>query len=439
MTAYDAHHPPDPDLLNDCVHCGFCLPTCPTYNLWGEEMDSPRGRIYLMGLAAEGEAVIDEQFVTHMDRCLGCMACVTSCPSGVAYDKLIEATRPQIERNYVRNRSDRWFRAAIFTLFPYPRRLRIAALAGWVYERTGLQRLLRRSGILARLPARLRSLESLLPSVRLADLRRSRRLDERIAPKGATRRRVGLISGCVQQVYFGDVHLATARVLSAEGCEVIVPAGQGCCGALEEHAGAEKGALKRARHMIAVMENAAVDTVVINAAGCGSTLKQYGHLLRDDPAWADRAAAFSAKVRDITELIDELDPRAPRQRINARVAYHDACHLAHAQDVRSEPRRALRAIPGLELAELAEADLCCGSAGIYNLLQPDPAEELGRKKAANVWAVKPDALATANPGCLLQLRRHLDADLPLFHPIQLIDASIRGIDPIRASRSAGRV
>ncbi|HEX6254827.1 MAG TPA: heterodisulfide reductase-related iron-sulfur binding cluster [Euzebyales bacterium] len=433
--AFDLLRPPSDDLLADCVHCGFCLPTCPTYALWGEEMDSPRGRIYLMELASAGEIAIDDVFVTHMDRCLGCMACVTACPSGVQYDKLIEATRPQIERNHPRTLADRAFRRLVFALFPYPRRLRIAALAGIVYQRLRIGGLLRRSGVFARLPARLQALEGLLPDITLHELQR--RLPAHVAPRRASReparppvRRVGMVAGCVQSVYFGDVNAATARVLAMEGCEVVVPTDQGCCGALMEHSGEEESALRFARRMIATMEDADVDTIVINAAGCGSTLKEYGHLLRDDPAWADRAQAFSAKVRDVSELLDELEPRAARHPIPARVAYHDACHLSHAQGVRSQPRAALRAIPDLDLVELSEPDICCGSAGIYNLLQPDAASDLGARKAATVAAAAPDALVTSNPGCLLQLRRHLDADLPMLHPIQVVDASLRGVNPL---------
>jgi glycolate oxidase iron-sulfur subunit len=424
--AFDGLRPPSADLLADCVHCGFCLPTCPTYALWGEEMDSPRGRIYLMELAASGEVAIDDVFVTHMDRCLGCMACVTSCPSGVQYDKLIEATRPQIERNHPRGPADRWFRRLVFALFPDPRRLRVAAALGWLYQRLRIGVLLRRTGAHRRLPARLRALEALLPDIRLADLRA--RLPARVPPAGgaAPRRRVGLVTGCVQSVFFSDVNAATARVLAAEGCEVIVPGGQGCCGALLEHAGAEPGALDLARRMIATMDAAGVDTIVINAAGCGSTLKEYGHLLRDDPQWAARAAGFSERVRDVTELLAELEPRAPRQAVRGRVAYHDACHLAHAQGVRAEPRAVLGAIPELDVVELSEPDICCGSAGIYNLLQPEAAADLGVRKAATVAAVAPDAVVTANPGCTLQLRTHLDRPLPVLHPVELVDASIRG-------------
>ncbi|MBW3604301.1 MAG: 4Fe-4S dicluster domain-containing protein [Actinobacteria bacterium] len=434
-SSFDALRPPSDDLIADCVHCGFCLPTCPTYALWGEEMDSPRGRIYLMELASAGDIAIDDVFVTHMDRCLGCMACVTACPSGVQYDKLIEATRPQIERNHPRSPQDRWFRRAVFALFPHPRRLRFAAVLGLAYQRLRIGDLLRRTGVHARLSPRLQALEELLPTVSLRDIRRH--LPARVAPRRlpgdaaapTPAHRVGLITGCVQSVFFGDVNTATARVLAMEGCEVVIPDGQGCCGALMEHAGQEESALAYARRMIATMEEADVDRIAINAAGCGSTLKEYGHLLRDDEDWAERAAAFSDKVRDISELLDELEPRAARHPIPARVAYHDACHLSHAQGVRRQPRAALRAIPELELVELSEPDICCGSAGIYNLLEPEAASDLGVRKAATVAAVAPDAVVTANPGCTLQIKRHLQVDIPLLHPVQVVDASLRGRNP----------
>jgi glycolate oxidase iron-sulfur subunit len=423
-SVFDAFHPPSPERLDDCVHCGFCLPACPTYTLWGEEMDSPRGRISLMRLGVEGGLeALDEVVVGHFDACLGCMACLTACPSGVRYDELITATRSQIERNHRRAPGDRLFRALIFALFPHPGRLRVAAVLGWVYQRLGGARLLALTGVDAYLPPRLRALSTLLPDVRLRDV--ARRDPVLVPARGPARRRVGLLTGCVQRVFFGDVNAATARVLAAEGCDVVAPAGQACCGALELHAGREPAAADRARRTIAVFEAAGVDTVVVNAAGCGSSLKEYGHVLRDDPAWAVRAAAFSAKVRDVTELLDELEPRAPRHPLPVRAAYHDACHLAHAQGVRAEPRRVLRAVPGLELAEIADADQCCGSAGIYNLVQPEPAAELGRRKADAIRATGAQVVVTANPGCLLQLRRELD--LPLYHPVQVVDAAIRGV------------
>jgi glycolate oxidase iron-sulfur subunit len=445
-SAFDPHRPPDRELLDDCVHCGFCLPTCPTYQLWGEEMDSPRGRIYLMDLAEKGEIGLGGALTEHIDACLGCMACVSSCPSGVRYDRLLEAVRPQLERNVPRDRADRLFRAAIFALFPYRRRLRAAAVPGALYQR------LRRSPAVARLaarlpnrlaeglparlaavlparlaeglPARLAAVEALLPPVRLRDA--FARLPERVPATGPTRLRVALLTGCVQDVFFHQVNAATARVLAAEGCEVLVPRGQRCCGALELHAGREQSALVRARRTIGEFEQLPVDVIVTNVAGCGSSMKEYGHLLADDPGWASRAAAFSARVRDVHEVLAELEPVAPRHPIRARVLYHDACHLGHAQGVRAQPRAVLRTIPGLELVEPAEPELCCGSAGIYNLVAPEAAAELGARKAANLRAARPDVVVTANPGCLLQIRRHLDADVPLRHPVQLLDASIRG-------------
>jgi glycolate oxidase iron-sulfur subunit len=422
-SSYDERRPPERDLLDDCVHCGFCLPTCPTYQLWGEEMDSPRGRIYLMDLAEKGEIDLQGPFTEHIDRCLGCMACVTACPSGVQYDRLLESVRPQIERNVPRARSDAWFRNAIFALFPYKRRLRAAAVPGALYQR--LRRIPAVAKLASRLPGRLGAMESLLPPVSLREA--FARLPVHTPAVGERRARVALLSGCVQDVFFHRVNVATVRVLAAEGCDVLVPRDQQCCGALELHAGREDSALARAKREIAVFEKLDVDHVVTNVAGCGSSMKEYGHLLAEDPEWAERAAAFSKRVRDVHEVLAELGPQAPRHPFRGRVAYHDACHLGHAQQVRSQPREVLRSIPDLELVDLPEAALCCGSAGIYNMIMPDAASELGARKAANVRSVEPDVVVTANPGCLLQIGKHLGQDLPLLHPVQLLDASIRGV------------
>ncbi len=433
---FDLLRPPSDELIDDCVHCGFCLPTCPTYLLEGNETNSPRGRIYLMKMGKTGEVPMDREFVKNFDACLGCMACVTACPSGVKYDELIEAVRPQIERNWVRTRSDRAFRSLIFGLFPYPARLRVAAVLGTAYQRLGIRRAAGRLGLLDRLPPRLRAMDELLPplSVQAA----ASRQPVFTPAEGTARQRVGLLSGCVQRVFFGDVNAATTRVLAAEGCDVIAPRDQQCCGALSGHAGREEEAMDRARRLIDCFEAAGVHSIVANVAGCGSAMKEYGHLLRDDPAYADKAAAFVAKVRDISELLAELGPLAPRHPISARVAYHSACHLGHAQGVLDQPRAVLRAIPQLTLLEIPETEICCGSAGIYNLVQPEAAAELGRRKAANIAAVLPDAVVTSNAGCLLQVRRYLDAGVPLFHPIQLIDASIRGVDPVGAAARSDR-
>ena len=431
--AFDAHHPPSSDLLADCVHCGFCLPPCPTYALWSRETDSPRGRIHLMKVAVEGKARITPEFARHFDTCLGCMACVTACPSGVQYDKLVEAARPQIERHVERPLGDRLFRRLIFALFPYPGRLRWVALKLWGYQRLGIQRLVRASGLLSLLPARLRAMEAVAPRFSLRAMLRS--LPAVVPAVGERRRRVALLLGCVQRVFFSEVNAATARVLAAEGCEVLIPRAQGCCGALMLHAGLDKDAEAMARRFIDAFEPslAEVDAIVINAAGCGSTLKEYGHLLRDDAQYASRAAALAAKCRDISEVLAELEPRAPRHPVRMRVAFHDACHLQHAQGVSAEPRRVLATIPGLDVRDVPEGGLCCGSAGIYNLVEPDAAGELGSRKARNVLSTDAEAVVSSNPGCLLQLGCALEREgrsLRTMHLVEMVDASIQGRRPL---------
>lgn len=424
---FDSHHPPSQELAEDCVHCGFCLPSCPTYVLWGQEADSPRGRIYLMKAGLDGRAEWNDAFQRHFDTCLGCMACVTACPSGVRYDRLLEATRPQVERHGRRSVGDRLFRQLIFSLFPHPDRLRAMRVPLALYQKTGLQRLLRSSGLMRLMPDRVAAMERLLPPI--PENGASSELPERIAPIGEPRRRVGLLLGCVQRVFFSHVNHATARVLAAEGCDVHVPRDQGCCGALMMHAGRDAEAVEAARRTIDAFERAGVDQVVINAAGCGSAMKQYGELLDGDPQYAERARAFSAKCVDISELLAELEPRAPRHPLNVTVAYHDACHLQHAQRVKQPPRQVLRTIPGLELREIAESDVCCGSAGIYNLVEPDAAAALRDRKVTNILGTGADVVVSGNPGCMMQIRWGLDVaerSVPSLHTIELVDASIRG-------------
>ena len=423
------------ELASDCVHCGFCLPACPTYQLWGEEMDSPRGRIYLMKAGLDGRAELTPTFVNHFDNCLGCLACVTACPSGVQYGPLIERTRAQIERKYPRPLGDRWFRRALMAVLPYPWRMRLAllplALMGGVIR--AVLGAGRRDGPRQGLLARLRSSLAVAPPVTLGGLFAS--LPETTPAQGAERMTVAMLTGCVQRLAFGHVNEATIRVLSAEGCRVTAPAAQGCCGALPLHAGHIDQARALARRTIEVFEQAGGDRIVVNAAGCGSAMKDYGELFADDPAWAPRAHDFSARVRDVSQVLAEIGPpRAPRHPIAARVAYHDACHLAHGQGVRAEPRALLQGIPGVELVSPAEPEICCGSAGIYNLVQPGPAADLGDRKAGHLAALSPDMIATANPGCTLQIAaaaRRLGHNWPVFHPVELIDASIRGADPRR--------
>lgn len=421
-------------LMDKCVHCGFCLATCPSYLEVGNEMDSPRGRIYLMKAAIQERVTFDAATVAHFDTCLGCLACETACPSGVPYGPLIEQTRATIERTVPRTSSDRWFRQLLFQVLPYPGRLRILA---WPM---GLATLLkRRPSLLALLPPRLRALTKLAP-----DSPASPDVAERTLPSAGAaniagvagnadvvpRQRVGLVTGCVQRVFFGEVNAATVRVLAAEGCEIIAPASQGCCGALALHAGEREQARAFARQLIATFEQHPVDVIAINAAGCGSTMKEYGELLHDDPAWAARAHAFAAKVRDITEVLGQLPSQAPRHPLAMRVAYHDACHLAHGQRVKQAPRDLLAAIPGVELVPIGESEVCCGSAGIFNLVQPEMAASLGQRKADHIAATAADIVVTSNPGCILQIRASQTPaqQRPVVHIIEVLDASIRGAD-----------
>lgn len=412
------------DLISDCVHCGFCLPACPTYGSWGVEMDSPRGRIDLMKGVEENAIELSETVRTHIDRCLGCMACVTACPSGVRYDLLIESTRAKVEAQMKRPFFDRLFREFVFAIFPYPARL--AALRGplQMYVRSGIQGLVQRSGMLKFLPPRLQQLAELAPPPDSA----SPNLPAHVEARGTKRMRVGLVAGCVQRVFFPNVNAATLRVLAAEGCEVDVPAGQGCCGALSLHSGREEEAKHFARALIDQFDERPQDAIVINAAGCGSAMKGYAELFADDLAYREKAKRFASRVRDINELLAGLEPQAPRGRIDARVAYHDACHLAHAQRIRSEPRRLLQQIPGLDLCEIPDGDQCCGSAGTYNLFEPESAREIGDRKAANVLKTGTRLVASANPGCTLQIQSRMRArgeSIESMHPIELLDRSIQ--------------
>ena len=378
-------------------------------------------------------------FVEHFDRCLGCLACVTACPSGVQYAPLIEKQRAQIEHRYTRDAGDRLFRSLLMAIVPYPWRMRIVMLPLLLLG--PLLRMMthagsppastRPEGTEGSLWRRIAAAMRLAPPVSWRGL--VDQLAEHTPAVGSERLKVALLAGCVQRLSFGKVNHATVRVLAAEGCSVDAPGSQGCCGALPLHAGRIDQARSLARHNIEVFERAGVDRIVVNAAGCGSAMKEYGELFADDPAWAARAKAIAAKVRDVTELLVELgEPRAIRRPLAARVVYHDACHLAHAQGVRTQPRALLQAIPGVELLTPAESEICCGSAGIYNLVQPEPAAQLGERKVRHIAALSPDMIATANPGCTLQIAaaaRGLGHDWPIFHPIELIDASIHGVDP----------
>jgi glycolate oxidase iron-sulfur subunit len=401
--------------MDDCVHCGFCLDTCPTYVLWQNEADSPRGRIVLMTEAASAGGQLSDEMVTHFDRCLGCMACVSACPSGVRYDRLIERVRPQVERQHKRSTREQALRLVLFETLPYPKRLRGLALTLPLARRLRLDRLPGRLGAMIRLAPRARVREAL-----------SGRLPERTPAQGRQRGRVALLQGCVQRVFFSGVHQAAAQVLAAEGFEVLAPRLPDCCGALELHAGEDDAAVARAQATIAAFDAVGqVDYVITSAAGCGSAMKEYGELLD-----TDAARAFAGRVRDISEVLADVEPVALRAPVPLRVVYHDACHLAHAQGVREEPRSLLRSIPALELVEVpAEPEVCCGSAGIYNLVQADAAAELGRRKALHVLDSGAEAVAAGNPGCAAQLDVHLrqlGRPLPIHHPVELLWRSIGG-------------
>ena len=411
----------DPALIKTCIHCGFCLPTCPTYALWGEEMDSPRGRIVLLREATETAGELGP-IAKHIDRCLGCMACVTACPSGVRYDVLLEQARPEVERRHRRTPADRAFRRFCFEVFTHPGRLR--ALVPMLVAGRCLGLPQRFQPKLSRFP-RLAAMMRVTPDVKLSAT--WRKLPERSPAStsaGPARGTVGFLQGCVARVFFAPTNEATVRVLNAEGFDVVVPSAAGCCGALLMHSGAETEAQERARATIAAFEGC--ETVAVNAAGCGSAMKEYGRLLADDPHWAQRAEAFAARVADVTEVLAGVEPRAPRHPVALTVAYHDACHLAHAQGVRAQPRALLAGIPGLTVLQPAEWELCCGSAGLYNLLEPEPAAELGRRKVANLTATGAAAVVAGNPGCALQIAAHSQPPLPVYHPVEILDASITG-------------
>ena len=426
---FDSKNPPPPELIDTCVHCGFCLANCPSYRVIGKEMDSPRGRIYLMDAINNGEAALDQTTTQHFDSCLGCLACVTTCPSGVQYDKLIAATRPQVERNQPRSLPDTLIRKLIFNLFPYPNRLRPLLVPLWLYQKVGLQKLVRATGLLRVVP-RLAAMESILPKVTRDAFRDN--LPDVIPAQGKKRYRVGVILGCVQRLFFSPVNEATVRVLTANGCEVVIPKTQGCCAALPAHQGQEAQAQALARQMIDSFEGTDVDAVIINAAGCGHTLKEYGHILQNDPEYRDKAKDFAAKVKDVQEFLIEVGVTtelSPLTDGELTMVYQDACHLLHGQKISLQPRQLLQKIPGVKLREPIDAALCCGSAGVYNMLQPEVADELGRQKANNLLNTGAQMIVSSNPGCSLQIQKHLRSqgkEITLMHPMELLDLSIRG-------------
>lgn len=396
-----------------CIHCGLCLSSCPTYLETGNENDSPRGRIYLMRAVQDGRLALGDTAVRHVDLCLGCRACEAVCPSGVQYGELLESTRDHIEQHHERSPWQQFLRRwLIEKVFPYPERMELALMpARWV-KQFGMERLL---------PGFAREALSLIP-----DEMTSAPLPTLVKAGGTSRGRVGFVSGCVMSVMFAETNIATVRLIHRAGFDVVTPAGQGCCGALFAHGGNLEAARIAARRNIAVFEQAQVDAIVINAAGCGSTLKEYGHLLRDDPAWAERGRAFSSKVRDLTEWLAALGEIGVGGKTGpGKVTYHDACHLAHAQRIEKAPRTLVRAVAGETFVELPEANVCCGSAGSYNLTEPEMAARLQQRKTDNILKTGAKTVVTTNPGCLLQMRAGLKKagvdDVEVVHIADYLD------------------
>ncbi len=426
---FDAQDPPSMEKILDCVHCGFCLPSCPTYRVLGNEMDSPRGRIYLMRAAAEGRVEIGDRFVKHMNLCLVCRACETACPSGVQFGQLMEAARGQIERRHAYPLPERIFRKFILETFTSGRLLRLLLGPLRAYQRLGVQRLVRGSGLLRAL-GRWGAMEGLLPV--LPDRAAGRDFPEETPAVGRRRGRVALLLGCAQHAFFPEVNLATVRVLALNGFEVVASKEQGCCGSLFAHEGEREKGKALARRAVDSFEASKVDYVAVNAAGCGSVMKEYGELLAGDPRYAGRAAALATRVRDVSEILAEAGLCGELRPVKLRVAYHDACHLAHGQRVRAQPRALLAAIPGLELVELRDSDFCCGSAGIYNLLHPAEAREFLARKLDCLAETGAQVVVAGNPGCLLQIAsglRERGMAMRTAHTVELLDWSYRGETP----------
>jgi glycolate oxidase iron-sulfur subunit len=409
--------------VNQCVHCGLCLAYCPTFSELGTEMDSPRGRIFMIKSLAEGRMQLTDPAVEHLSLCLDCRACETVCPAGVPYGRLIEAAKAEIERQRPGSLVRRAFRWANFgMLLKHPRLLRLAAWKLRLYQTSGLQSLVRKSGLVKLLPGTLPAWEALMPQMPPAADRAA--LPPLIPAEGDKRARVALLSGCVQSVVFGAHNRATARILARNGCEVVVPPGQGCCGALSAHGGEHAGAMELARQTIATFEAARVHAVIVNTSGCGAHMKAYGALLENDPAWAERARRFAATVQDISEFLAKVPLRGPLQPVPITVTYHDPCHVVHGQKIRKEPRQLLAQVPELVVHELPESDWCCGSAGIYNLTQPEMASRLLARKVAHVLSTGAEAVVTANPGCILQIQQGLRArgrDVAVLHLVEILD------------------
>jgi len=427
LPGFDQIERPQQEKISSCIHCGLCLDKCPTYRTLGTEMDSPRGRVYLIKAVDEERLQITPNFVDHMYLCLDCRACETACPSHVEFGDLMERARGQIERHIPRRWQERWLRRLIFAhLFPYPRRLELLFQALKYYQRSGLQVLVRRLGLFKLLPEHLGKMEAMTPQLPSRAFTRS--VPEVIPGQAPVSKRVGFFSGCVMNLFQADIHHASSRVLQANGCDIWTCKRQVCCGALHMHAGERDLARDLARRNIDAFDQQNVDAIINNAAGCGAQLKTYGELLAEDPAYAGRAQQFSAKVQDISEFLALAPLRGPLGSVPKRVAYDDPCHLVHAQRIRQQPRDLLSQVPGLELIPFTDAEFCCGAAGIYNITHHEMSMRILERKMEHLQAANPDVIATGNPGCMMQLQtgvRLAQLDIPVVHPMTLLDEAYR--------------
>lgn len=423
------------DRFLDCVHCGLCTSACPTYVETGDENDSPRGRIYLMRSVVDGRLELTDKVRGHLDLCLDCRSCETACPSGVQYGRLLEPFRVEMQQEPApapgvtpQQKKPDWFhRWIMYGLFPNRRRMAWALRPARLMQKLRLDRLIDATGISKLLPERLQRMQSQLPVLGRA----LPPLPDFLPAQGERRAKVGLFLGCVADAMFRRVHWATARVLQQNGCDVVIPQTQACCGAIHYHSGASAPAVELMHQNAAAFSDESLDAIIVNVAGCGSMLKDYQHIADEIAAdTTQHLSAFVDKVRDVAEFLCELGPREPAGPIDAVVAYQDACHLQHAQQIRSQPRQLLSLIPGITVRPIAEPELCCGAAGSYNLTQPDMADRLGERKVRNLLQVEPDLIATGNAGCSLQLQatlRKLGKDVPVLHPMELLDLSYRNL------------
>jgi glycolate oxidase iron-sulfur subunit len=418
----------------DCVHCGLCTAACPTYLETANENDSPRGRIYLMRAVTDGRLEMSSQVARHLELCLDCRSCETACPSGVQYGRLIEPFRVQMQQQAAASGASKpgWFQKYIlYGMFPYPRRLRAALWPARLLQATGLDRLAAKAGLLKLLPEKLQRMQDLLPPLKP----RGPALPEWLPAIGPRRARVGLFTGCVADAMFHHVHWATARVLQQNGCDVYTPQSQVCCGAIHYHSGAGEPAIELAAANAKAFAHDDLDAVIVNVAGCGSMLKDYGHVAHEVAPADDRLrgqlSGLATKIRDVNEFLWQLGPVPPKHAVPLKATYHDACHLVHAQRIREQPRKLLEMIPGLKLIPLPESDICCGAAGSYNLTEPEMADRLGKRKLANILSTGAEAVISANAGCTLQMLsqlRQAGRDIPVVHPMELLDRAYRGTD-----------